>query len=152
VLSDLYVIIHKPKLALEFYKAHIAARDSLFNDENTRKTTRLEMNYEFEKKESATKLEQEKKDALAFEEGKKQKIVMYSVSGILVLVLCFALFAYRSYRQKQLANVEITKQKHLIEEKQKEILDSIRYAKRIQTAHLPNDKYITSIFKRLKKD
>lgn len=38
----------------------------------------------------------------------------------------------------------------LIEEKQKEILDSIKYAKRIQNAHLPNEKFISKTLKRLK--
>lgn len=37
---------------------------------------------------------------------------------------------------------EVVAQKELLEEKQKEILDSIRYAKRIQTSLLPTDKYI----------
>jgi hypothetical protein len=36
----------------------------------------------------------------------------------------------------------ITAQKLLVEEKPKEILDSIRYAKRIQTSLLSNEKYI----------
>ncbi|HLP13171.1 MAG TPA: SpoIIE family protein phosphatase [Flavobacteriales bacterium] len=38
---------------------------------------------------------------------------------------------------------EITSQKHIIEEKQKEIVDSINYAKRIQDAILPTDEEIT---------
>jgi hypothetical protein len=46
---------------------------------------------------------------------------------------------------------EITKQKHLIEEKQKEILDSIKYAKRIQQAHMPTEKYVEKNINRLKK-
>jgi len=45
---------------------------------------------------------------------------------------------------------ETEEQKHLVEEKQKEILDSIHYAKRIQSALLANDKYIDKNIKRLK--
>jgi hypothetical protein len=37
------------------------------------------------------------------------------------------------------------------EEKQREVLDSIHYAKRIQTAHLPNDKFIEKQLTRLRK-
>jgi hypothetical protein len=37
----------------------------------------------------------------------------------------------------------------LVEEKQKEILDSINYAKRIQMALLPNEKYIDKSLNRL---
>ncbi len=45
---------------------------------------------------------------------------------------------------------EVVAQKELLEEKQKEILDSIRYAKRIQTSLLPTEKLIARIFKALK--
>ena len=38
--------------------------------------------------------------------------------------------------------VEVVKQKHLVEEKQKEILDSIAYAKRLQEAILPSKDFI----------
>ena len=100
------------------------------------------MNYQFDKKEAADKVEQEKKAAIAYAESKKQKIIIFSVCGILLLVVAFAVFAYRSFLQKKKANIEITKQKHTIEEKQKEILDSIYYARRIQRALLPSEKYI----------
>ncbi len=141
-LSETYEKKQNDKKAIEYYKIYIAARDSLLNEENTKKTVRLEMNFEFDKKEAAAKLEQEKKEAIATAESKKQKIIIASVCGILLLVLVFAIFVYRSYLQKQKANIEITKQKHIIEEKQKEILDSIYYARRIQQALLPTEKYI----------
>jgi hypothetical protein len=43
-------------------------------------------------------------------------------------------------------------QRALLEEKQKEILDSIRYAKRIQNSLLPTDLYIHRNLKRLLKE
>ncbi len=148
-LSDVYFATARPKQALESYKAYISARGSLLNEENTKKTVRLEMNYEFDKKEAAAKLDQEKKEAVAAAESKKQKIIIWSVCGILLLVFSFAVFAYRSYLQKQKANIEITKQKEIIEEKQKEILDSIYYARRIQRSLMSNENYIQKNLKRL---
>lgn len=50
--------------------------------------------------------------------------------------------------KETLKNLE--EKNRLIQEKQKEILDSIKYAKRIQQAHLPNEKMITKTLKRLK--
>jgi serine phosphatase RsbU (regulator of sigma subunit) len=47
---------------------------------------------------------------------------------------------------------EVVKQKEFIEEKQKEIIDSINYAKRIQQALLPGKKYIEKNIDRLKKE
>ena len=62
-----------------------------------------------------------------------------------------ASFILRGYKQKQKANEIIAAQKHLVDEKQKEILDSIHYAKRIQTALMPSEKYIDKCLKQLNK-
>jgi hypothetical protein len=48
--------------------------------------------------------------------------------------------------------VIISRQKEIVEEKQKEVLDSIRYAKRIQNSLLPTDRYIDKVLKRSKKN
>ena len=138
--------------SLEYFKAFIAIRDSLKSEENTKKMVRLEMNYEFDKKEAAAKLDQEKKEAVAAAESKKQRIVLILVSCVLLLVFVFAVFAYRSFLQKQKANIEITKQKETIEEKQKEILDSIHYAKRIQTALITSENYIAKKLRKLNEE
>jgi tetratricopeptide (TPR) repeat protein len=137
--------------SLRYYRCYVSTRDSLLNEENTRESMRLEMNYEFEKKEAATKLEQEKKEAIAAAEKRKQKIITLVVSGFGLLVLIFAVFAYRSFLQKRNANLAIMRQKELIEEKQREILDSIHYARRIQTALLPSDKYLQRMLSREKE-
>ena len=137
------------KSALAHYKLFVQYSDSLNNEENTKRTVEAEMQYEFDKKEAATRLEQEKKDAVAAAEVKRQKIVLYAISGFGLLILAFAVFAYRSFLQKRRANVEITRQKTIIEEKQHAILDSIRYARRIQHSLLPNDTYIQKNLKRL---
>ncbi len=51
----------------------------------------------------------------------------------------------------ELAKHKVEIQKELIEEKQKEILDSIHYAKRIQNSLLTSQKYIHKHLERLKK-
>jgi tetratricopeptide (TPR) repeat protein len=151
-LSKLYEQTGRFSEALEAYKNYINARDSIFNEENTKKMVRSEMNFEFEKKEAAAKLEQEKKEAVAMAESKKQKTIIWSVCGVLILVIAFAVFAYRSFLEKKKANIAIQKQKTIIEEKQKEILDSIYYAKRIQQALITSETYIQRSIKRLKQE
>src|ERR1051325_284687 len=79
-LSDLYAAQEKWTEALRYYRAYIVIRDSLQNEENIKKQTRTEMQYEFDKKESQAKTEQEKKDAVT-------KIVIWSISGGLTLVI-----------------------------------------------------------------
>jgi len=131
------------KGAYENHKLAVLYRDSLLNEKNTKKTVQIQMQYSFDKKESLAKAEQDKKDALAAEEKQRQKLITYSISTGLFLVLLLALFIYRGYRQKQKTNLiitqkksEVEKQKHIIEEKHKEITDSINYAERIQRSFL----------------
>ena len=141
-LSRLYDTTGRHQLAFMHYKKAMALKDTLFSQENKKQLVRKEMNYEFEKKETATKAEQDKKDAIV-------QIIIYSVSGGFILVLLLALFIFRGYNQKKKANLIISQQKHLVEEKQKDILDSIHYAKRIQSSLMMNENHIKKTFDRL---
>lgn len=151
-LSVLYSQKGDHKKALEHFKKHIAARDSLFNEENTKKAVQTEMNYEFDKKEATARAEQEKKDAIALADKKRQQVILMAITGFGLLVLGFAVFAWRSFLQKKKANAEISRQKELIEEKQKEVLDSIYYARRIQRSLLTSETYIRKSLLRLRKE
>ena len=142
-LSQLYEENGDYQKALLHYKECKDAEAKLFNEEKGKEMTRKEMNYEFDKKQALNKLEQNKKDAVAREKENKQKIIIYSISFGLLLVLFILFVIYRSYRQKQKANYIITQQKNevenqknIIEEKHKEITDSINYAERIQRSFL----------------
>src|SRR5690606_7349120 len=86
------------KAAYEYHKLFILYRDSIDNEETQKKTIQASMNYEFEKKEALTKAAQDKKDALAATEMKKQQIIRYSIIAILVLVILFTLFLYNRFR------------------------------------------------------
>ncbi len=140
-LAQLYDSTGQYKLALIHYKKSIALKDTIFSQENKKQLVRKEMNYEFDKKEAITKAENEKQQAVAEEKNHKQKIVTGAVTGGLLLVIFFAGFIFRSLRitrkQKQIIeikNTETEHQKKIIEEANKDITDSIRYAKRIQDA------------------
>lgn len=155
-LNKVYNAEGKFKEAFFSYKEFVMLKDSLLNEENTKKTVQLEMTYQFEKKEAASKAEQEKKDAIAGEEKRKQKIILGTVSLGLALVVILALVIFRSLRLNQKKNKIIQAQKqavelqkHLIEEKQKEILDSIYYARRIQRSLLTSEGYINKKLKNL---
>jgi tetratricopeptide (TPR) repeat protein len=137
--------------AISNFKKYLLYRDSLNNEESTRKIVKAQMIYEFEKKEQVSKAEQEKKDMIMGQEKRKQKTTLTFIICGLLLVFLFTIFIYRSYLQKRKANIEITKQKELIEEKQKEIMDSIHYARRIQRSLLPTEKYIQKKIQQLKK-
>ena len=156
LMSEIYASDGRYLEAMNYYKAYVSARDSLLNQENTKKSVQLQMKYEFDKRESATKLEQQKKDAIAYQERRKQSIIIGAVSASLFLVLVLGLVILRSLRLNQRKNriihaqkEAVERQKDLIEEKQKEILDSITYARRIQRSLLTSEGYIFKCLKRM---
>ena len=142
LLTTIYYQDKNYKEAFIHYKQYIVLRDSLLNESTRKASIKSQLNYEFEKKEAILKEQQTKERAIASEKSRFQKIIIVSVLLGFLLVLIFAFFIFRT--------LKLTKhQKHIIEEKQKEILDSIHYAKRIQTSLLPTEKYIE---RRLKKN
>jgi tetratricopeptide (TPR) repeat protein len=147
--GELYTLKGEHKKAFEYYKKYSQLKDSLFNEEKNEELTRYEMNYEFDKKLAAEKAEQDKRDAVTAAENKKQRLVLFLVSAVLILLFVFAGFVLRTLRitnkQKgliELKNKETELQKTIIEEKNRGIIDSIHYAKRIQRSLLPTEKYI----------
>lgn len=92
-MMDAYVEIGDYRSALESHKRHIAYRDSLYNENNTRKLTKLEMQYNFDRKEAAAQAEQEKKDALALQELRREKLLRNgSIGGSMFLALFAGVF------------------------------------------------------------
>lgn len=125
-------------------------KDSIFNTETARQLAHMETIYETDKKEKEITL-LTKENEIREEKMVKQRIITYSVSGGLLLLAAMSLLTYRRYREKKKSNLElqekneaITRQKQeievqhsVIETKNKDITDSINYAKRIQTSFLP---------------
>jgi tetratricopeptide (TPR) repeat protein len=140
--SEIYQSMNKPVEALDHYKKYITYRDSIYNEENTKKAVQTEMNFEFKKKEEAVKAENDRKMAVAAEEKRIKNIIIISISIGLALVFILVLVILRSLLQNKQKNKIITQQKEMVEAKQKEVMDSIHYAKRIQQSLLPTDKYI----------
>lgn len=66
-----------------------------------------------------------------------------------IVLSAYAIWSHTYTIQK--AKETITEQKAIIEEKNKDITDSIVYARRIQRSLLPHDKYIARTLERLKK-
>ncbi len=124
------------KDAFEHNKLYIAYRDSINNVETTKKSVEQQMQYIFEKKEVETKANQKIKDAVVTTDKKRQKTVLFLVSGVLLLVIIFTVFVFRTLRLTRKQNTIIELQKNLVEEKHKEITDSINYAERIQRSFI----------------
>jgi tetratricopeptide (TPR) repeat protein len=123
--------------AFRDFKYYVTYRDSLSNEINTRKIVSEQMSYDFEKQQAQTRAEQERKDAIATTDRKRQTIITVSISVGLLLVLAFSVMLFSRFRLIQKQKGVIEEQKLEVETKNKEILDSITYAKRLQDAILP---------------
>lgn len=125
--------------------------DSIMSAENRQTIHDLSIKYESEKKEQQNKI-------LAKDNEKKQLSIYFSLAG-LILVFLILLIIFRNNRIKARINRKLEEQNHLIEEqkavvveqhllleeKNTEITDSIKYAKRIQGAILPPEQKWKSI-------
>jgi serine phosphatase RsbU (regulator of sigma subunit) len=149
-LYDVYKFQKNNSKALEFYEVYVTMRDSVNNIENQKSTYKAKIQYDFDKKESEIIAEQEKKDIIIAQEKKRESVIKYTVLFILLIVILFSSLLLNRFFVTKRQKTIIENQKHLVDEKQKEILDSIQYAKRIQTAILPPkrmiDEYLPNSF------
>ena len=154
------------ELALEHYQNMNILKDSIYNIENNKIISELDVKYETEKKEKELILERsENQNNLLI--IKQQKTQMYFFIGVIVLFFLLGIVILKAYRDKRKANQkleiknkviqeqaeqllktneEINDQKKLVEFKNTEITDSIHYAGRIQNAILPKIDFLNEIF------
>jgi tetratricopeptide (TPR) repeat protein len=148
------------KEAYEYHVKFKALTDSIFNADNSKQLGDMKTKFEVEKKEADLKIksdaEQEKLKAVANEEKKRQQVIIGAVIGVLILVIIFSLFLYKRFKITQKQKEVIEEQKLLVDKafeelhkKNKELMDSIHYAKRIQTALIPSEKYIDNALNNL---
>lgn len=151
-LASCYEATGSIDLALKYFKRATQFRDSLLNSENNKHILEMQTKYESEKKEKQIALQQvelQKKDTLVKQKDTQRN---FFIAGF-VFVAILGFVSYRGYLQKkrtntilEFANAEITHQKNIIEEKNKDITDSIVYAKQIQTAILIDESQLNQIF------
>jgi serine phosphatase RsbU (regulator of sigma subunit)/Tfp pilus assembly protein PilF len=141
-MSEIYKGAKDYVNALEAKNLSVVYTDSVINESTNRSITNLKLFYESEQKDAQIKLQAA--DITAKESDlKRQKLQTIFLVAIIVFILFFLTLMYRMFAQKKKANKIITEQKHIVEEKQKEILDSINYAKRIQFTLLAHDEFLS---------
>ncbi|MBP8034475.1 MAG: SpoIIE family protein phosphatase [Bacteroidia bacterium] len=146
-LSSYYEELGDFKNGLKYFKEYKLYKDSALNNESIQQFKNAEAKYENDKKQKEIEL-LASKQKLNEEQNQKKKIYL-TVSLIGIVILVFVLIVlYRNNVLKQKTNRnleafnrEINHQKELVEVKNKEITDSINYAKRIQQSILTSDAY-----------
>ncbi len=167
LLSQIYQKQGKGTEALESYQLFIKMRDSIYATENRQAADEMKFKYEYEKKVAADSLRIAGEKKIVASRFKDEQTKRYTLYGGLVLVTLFGGFMFNRFRitarQKQIIeakeketqeqnelishqNIQVEQQNVLLEHKQKEILDSISYAKRLQDAILPSKSLINNAF------
>ncbi|MFC2098359.1 tetratricopeptide repeat protein [Bacteroidota bacterium] len=149
--SNLYRDRGEFRLALESYELYTALKDSSIREENLNQISELETKYQTERVERENVLLNTQND-LQEATIKNQRIFLFSVIGISVIILGFGFVVYRQYQEKKRANVllneqniEIKEQRDQIFQQKQEITDSIQYASRIQNAILPPEAMLSKL-------
>jgi serine phosphatase RsbU (regulator of sigma subunit) len=141
-MAEMYDDMKDYKNAYACLMKHQQLEDTLINDETTRQLNELKTIYETEKKEQEILHTREK---LSAQDARLKTILISSVIGVLLL-LVLIFFIYSRYQLKRKANKKLESAYGIIEEKQKDITDSINYAQKIQYAILPGDEEINAAF------
>ncbi|MEW5845115.1 MAG: tetratricopeptide repeat protein [Bacteroidota bacterium] len=157
--------------AYEYFSNYSALKDSV----NASQIAKLEMQYDFEKREREQELITRQREAMQQAKLERQRMATLLISIALVLSLALAAVVFTFYREKKKTNqilvqqnAEILRQKNEIEnqkqeieaqrdlaerqrdqiaEQQKQITDSIKYASRIQAAVLPRHQQISALLR-----
>lgn len=132
--------------ALEYMKLYNQTKDSLINERNTISMEQMQALYESSQKDRAIELLSQDNELQALKVN-KQRIALFSMLGGLVLLALLGMLIFNRYNIKRKANLELARAYQKIEMKNNQITDSINYARRIQSAILPPQEFISAHLK-----
>ena len=138
IVKNLYVLYQHNmdyEKALKFHKQYIELDNKIKNTETQKEALRKQLNNEHEKESELKELEHN----ISLEKEENQRQLLYL--GVAIIVL-FGGFMYNRFRVTNEQKIIIEEAHEELGEKNQEILDSITYAKRIQSAILPTDNMI----------
>lgn len=151
VMASSYAGLGEYKKAFEYQEKYSFLNDSLYTAESDKNISEMKTKYDTDKKEKENQLLQKQNEIALLESRNKDSeiarrdIMVWTAVGGLVIAIVLGLIILKAYRDKRNANIiisaqkgEVELQKSLVEDKQKDILDSINYAKRIQKSFLPS--------------
>lgn len=141
--SSIHNELKQTDAAFYYYKKSIQVKDSLFSIQNSNNINELQTKFQTSEKEKAIELLNVEKES----DKKVQKVLLIAFIMALLLI-AFVIFALVKINK---ARKVIAFQKQIVEEKQKEVVDSINYAKRIQKALMPTEKYIEKVMSKYSK-
>ena len=109
--SRLYEKLAQPQAALGHYRRYVGLRDSVQNEQNQRAAYRQRLSYEFSGKESRLKAAQERRQAVAAAEVRRQRQLRTATSVGAGLLLLLAAGLYYAFRRAERLKQLVTDQK-----------------------------------------
>ncbi len=152
-LASSYYMRGDYKQAYDNYKLSRDYLDSIFNEAKANDIANAEEKYQSQKKQQELAIADLKIKMQGDELHKSNTQRTILVVGLIISLVIFMILFWGYRRLKNLTkelsivNKEVIKQSSIIEEKNKDITDSIQYAKQIQKALLSSDKLFSESFK-----
>jgi tetratricopeptide (TPR) repeat protein/two-component sensor histidine kinase len=100
-LSTIYELNGNNKQALTSYRTYVALRDSISSDKKKQEISRLTIQYQYDKKESALKIINDRKQTLAMLEISRQKFIRNAliIIGFILMIAAAVVFVF--YRRRK---------------------------------------------------
>lgn len=137
-LSLLFDSTNRVDSALTYWKMYMALQDSLVNESVLLHQRNLEAKNESEKSKQEIELLTRKGDVWQW--------FLVAIIGLAVILIFLVIMLYKRNQFRKETNRETAYQNSLIEEKNKNITDSINYASRIQEAVVPSVEQLKNNF------
>lgn len=163
--ADAYKAMGNMEKSIECLNQYIQNKEILYNEQMSGKVAEMQTQFDTDKKQHQIELMQKESEVQDAKLARQRLIIIASLIGLLTFLITI-FFVWNRYRLKKKSHAaleirnqqimqqkeeieaqkdEIEHQKELIEEKNQEVMDSIRYAKRIQAAVLPNQEFLSSL-------
>jgi serine phosphatase RsbU (regulator of sigma subunit) len=164
LLYQLYKKNKDYERSLQYFELYIDLNDSLFNMEKDRVMKEMQAKYELQDKAREIELitkekhisEMEYQNEIDEQNSKLTLLILGLIAFAVILIFTVRVVILKKKANNQLRaqntiiqnkNEQLHEAYHQIEEKNNEILDSIRYAKRIQSAILPPTSRVNELLK-----
>jgi len=143
-LAKTYHALKMNDSSVVYYMKYVELKDTILNAENKQIAEDLAMKYESDLKDTENNNLKDQAELREDVISRKSTQINLMIAGSTLLITLIVL-VFISRQKINKAKIESEKQKKIIEEKNKEIIDSINYAKRLQDAAIPSQEYFRSL-------
>ncbi len=139
LLSEIYEGKSDHQNALTYFTKYSALRDSLFNEEKSKKIAEMNVKYETEKKDKENLLLRKNNEIKELELKRRRTQQTYAYAlALLILLLAFVL--YRRYRQKQKVNLMLQEKNEHISRQRDQLSAALNELKETQKQLIESEK------------